>query len=95
MSRSSAGTSRYSDRDIENALLDSDSDSDSDIEELIEGEDAGWTDDHDPEDDKAEVDDNDIVTNDDDVAPMRKRRRLLKDRLVHDLHLGGTLDSRI
>ena len=88
MTRNLVGTSRYKPIDI-GALLEDDSNCESDLDELVDEEaaNAGWVDDDENQNEDTENleidDDSDIVV--EDGAPQRKRRKLLKDKLVHDL----------
>ena len=96
--RSVAGTSRHRTIDIESALLDSDN-SDSDLDDLVDGADAGWTggesDSEDPDDSEHSGDDPDEqdLPGDDDGAPQRKRRTLQKNRLVNSLDASLNIEN--
>ena len=105
--RGVAGTNRTRVIDIEQALLDSDDDSD--LDEIVDGEDAGWLDEeeredgsdteepvediNDPEEQVEGRSDTGEPVEDVDGAPQRKRRRLLKDKLVHDIESCLNIES--
>ena len=105
--RGVAGTNRTRVIDIEQALLDSDDDSD--LDEIVDGEDAGWLDEeeredgsdteepvedrNDPEEQVGGRSDTGEPVEDVDGAPQRKRRRLLKDKLVHDIESCLNIES--